>query len=94
MTNFPLHDEQTINGFRKIAWASAFCFLFERQNIYKVLFSVYVYIETVYTENGTYGKQNFNLFAQMEHRNGKLLFVWYKQKQKTEVCFPWLANSK
>jgi hypothetical protein len=29
MTNFRFHDEQTVNGLRKIVWASVFCFPFE-----------------------------------------------------------------
>jgi hypothetical protein len=29
MTHFCLHDEQTVNGLRKITWASNFHFLFE-----------------------------------------------------------------
>jgi hypothetical protein len=31
-TNFRLHNEQTVNGLRKIAWASVF--FFKRQHIY------------------------------------------------------------
>jgi hypothetical protein len=35
---------------------------------------------------------NFPLFA--ANRNGKQKFVYCKQKQKTEVCFPSWANNK
>jgi hypothetical protein len=40
MTNFPLYDEQTINGLRKIAWASVY--RLKRQHIYygAVIFQV------------------------------------------------------
>jgi hypothetical protein len=27
-TNFRLHNEQSVNGLRKIAWASVFCLIF------------------------------------------------------------------
>jgi hypothetical protein len=30
----------------------------------------------------------------MQTENGKLPFLWYKQKRKMEVCFPWSANDK
>ncbi len=41
MTNFFLLDEQTVNGLRKIFWASLFCFLFEM--------ATYTYITVIYT---------------------------------------------
>ncbi len=41
LTNFHLHDEQTVNGLRKIAWASVFHFCLKRQDIY-----MYVYLCT------------------------------------------------
>jgi hypothetical protein len=39
--NFGVHDEQTVNGFRKIVWASIFCLIFfvKRQHIY-----IYIYL--------------------------------------------------
>jgi hypothetical protein len=50
----PLHEEQTVNGLRKMAWASVFCFLFETADIdiyrdinyryrYRYIF-IYIYI--------------------------------------------------
>jgi hypothetical protein len=43
MTNFRLHDEQMINGLRKIAWASIFHFTFETAvYIYRYM---YTYID-------------------------------------------------
>jgi hypothetical protein len=79
--NFRLRDEQTVNRSRKIAWDSVFClkrqciYLFITEYVY-VYINIYVYVYVyiyVYAENG-----NFLLFA----ANGK-------QKQKTEVYFPW-----
>ncbi len=45
MTNFRLHDEQRVNGLRKITWASIFRFPFE-----KAAYAIYIYI---YTKVGT-----------------------------------------
>jgi hypothetical protein len=39
-------------------------------------------------------KGNSYLMLQMENGNSKLQFICCIQKQKTKVCFPWLANNK
>jgi hypothetical protein len=40
MTNFCLHDEQTVKGLRKIAWSSVFRFPFETAAYW------FIYIDT------------------------------------------------
>jgi hypothetical protein len=79
MTNFRFHDEQTVNGLMKIAWASIFQLKWQR--IYTLM------------ENKTKRRTTTSAcLLQTEIGNGKLMFVCCKQKQKTEVCYPWTAN--
>jgi hypothetical protein len=76
MKHFCLHDEQTVNGLRKITWASIFHFLFEtaaytfssvfRIDTYTYTYiccHVHIYIYSIYvcTENGT--NRKWHLFA-------------------------------
>ncbi len=49
MTNFQLHDEQTVNGLAKIAWASVFCLKQQHIHIFIDIYldidiDIYIYI--------------------------------------------------
>ncbi len=45
MTILRLHDEQTVNGLRKITWASVFCLPFEMATYLQVqILYIYIYI--------------------------------------------------
>jgi hypothetical protein len=73
MTNFRVHDEQTVHGLRKITWASVFLFPY-----------THIHICTVYTENGTNRKMAISIcLPQMENGNGKKSLFSLVGKQYT-----------
>ncbi len=81
-TNFRLHDEQIINGLRKIYRASIFCFKQQHVNI-----NIYIYAQTrkrthppTHTLQTETEMANFCSFAANRNENGSL--------------FPWSANNK
>ncbi len=84
MTNFGLHDEQTLNRFRKITWASICHYLFETAAyIYiHIDIDIQIYIEIqinisiyIYICIFLYGKQKFVFLGrQMIHGNRLALF--------------------
>ncbi len=119
MTNFCLHDEQTVNGLRKITWASVLHFPFDvsmspsdsMSPFLHVSMSPYLHTSPCFhlylhvplfislcLRNSTNRKRDWRRttasvrLLQTENRNSKLLFVCWKWKRKTKVCFPWLAN--
>jgi hypothetical protein len=86
MTNFRLLGEQTVNEFRKIAWASIFHLM--SPNIHVSTFPEFREPrKTKLMENG-----NFCWFLQIKYGNGNFLFVCCIWKQKTDFCFLWTAN--
>jgi hypothetical protein len=86
MTTFRLHDEQTVNGSRKIACAFVFHFIyiyiFTHIYIYiYIYFYIYIYLNTVYA-------------AVLKYIYIKLQLPFVCCERKTEVCFPLQANDK
>ncbi len=74
ITNLSLHDEKTVKGLGKIAWASDFCLKQQHIRVYiQVPFSIYIFTKMELMENGA-----FHLFAANE--NGKLLLACCRRK--------------
>ncbi len=99
MTNFCLHDEQTVNELRKIAWASVFGFSFERQYVYGmcvgvwggvcvcVCIYIHIYVHIyIYIYMCTYVYSRYIL---------KLLFLFSVCSKQTEisVCLLQMKNA-
>jgi hypothetical protein len=94
MSNFHLHDEQTVNILRKITWASVFRFLFETTAyifIYMYIYDLYIYVY-IYLYIFLYMLLFSVCLLQTENENDTLPFVFCLWKRK--VCFPWWANNK
>ncbi len=79
-TNFRLHDEQTVNGLRKIAWSS-------------VLRLVPMSPCPPCLHVPTNGKRQ-HPFVCCKRKKEAANFRLSAEKRKTEVCFPWSANDK
>jgi hypothetical protein len=89
MTNFRLHDEQTVNGLRKIAWASVF--LLKRQHIYiDVYIEIYIYISICLSLSIS----SLYLYLYLYISIYMLPFQYISIYTKTEVCVPWSVNDK
>ncbi len=90
MTNFRLHDEQTVNGLRKIAWGS---FSLWNGSIYIYKYCRYIYIN-VYVALLIYihiwKMTTFICLLHIRNRNDTLPFIFCWRKM--EVCFPWMAT--
>ncbi len=54
----------------------------------------FLYVKYIQTEKRTYCKDNGNFILFSPNRNGKLPFVFYERKRKTENCFPGSANKR
>jgi hypothetical protein len=78
----PVHNEQTVNGLRKLAWASIFCLMYPCLPV-----SMFPRSRSSANRNGTDGKRpfpfvfcktetaSFHLLLQKEMENGPLYFL-------------------
>jgi hypothetical protein len=81
-TNFRLHDEEMVNGFRKIYRASIFCFNQQHVNI-----NTYIC-----TYANTHTSPPHTLCKRKQKRKTSVCLL--QTETKLEVCFPWSANRK
>jgi hypothetical protein len=107
---FHVHDEQSVNGLRKIAWASVFRSSFVSMSMSPCL-NIHESMSPclcLQVSMSLCPCLHFSRIPQQENEtnrkqqlpfvsangNGKLLFVGCTGKQKMDVCFPLSANDK
>jgi hypothetical protein len=89
-----MHDEQAVNGLRKIAWASVFRLMSPCPCLYVSMFPclhLHVHDSTFRnygTKNGTNRNSNFHLFSAIrKQRRQPSLCLLQRENKKMDICF-------